>query len=69
MNKVIVLLLFLISWTTIHAQNKAIWTALEQDKTGLTQKISADPDSKTGLYYLLNENMLREKLATIQDKK
>jgi subtilisin-like proprotein convertase family protein len=69
MNKVIVLLLFLISWTTIHAQNKAIWTVLDQDKTGLTQKISADPDSKNGLFYLLNENVLREKLATIQDKK
>jgi subtilisin-like proprotein convertase family protein len=69
MNKVILLLVFLISGVKIHAQNTPIWTPLDQDKTGLTQKISSNTDSKTGLFYLLNENVLREKLATIQDKK
>jgi Metallo-peptidase family M12B Reprolysin-like/Secretion system C-terminal sorting domain/Proprotein convertase P-domain len=69
MNKVIVLLLFLITCATIHAQNTPIWTPLDQDKTGLTQKISSTPNSKTGLFYLLNENVLREKLVAIPDKK
>ncbi|MFV8374788.1 reprolysin-like metallopeptidase [Flavobacterium sp. LB1P71] len=61
-------LLLLLSSPIIHAQDVSPWKRIEQNKGGISNRISTIPSADNELLFKLDEVAIRQSLAPLQDK-